>query len=130
MVCMLSYARAAQGLPALRPYKPLHMSATHRARELKHCQRFNHEPCGRDFAHWIARLHVLKGHWWAGEVLAFGPAKRETVRTIVTAWLGSKEHRGVLLHKRYDLVGVGTTTGRFLGFRDRRIWVSHLGYRR
>jgi uncharacterized protein YkwD len=129
MVCMENYARVARGLPALHAYKPLRISATHRALEIRRCQRFGHDPCGVDFSDWLQRMRILKGGWWAGEVLAFGRGKRETVRATMTSWLGSKLHRAVLLDKSFNLVGVGTVTGRFLGSRGMRIWVSHLGNR-
>lgn len=130
MVCMESYARVAQGLSALRAYGPLQVSATHRAREIRRCESFHHNPCGRSFGQWIGRMHPIKGRWRAGEILAFGGKKSETVRATMASWLASAEHRAVLLRPCYDLVGVGTTAGRFLGRNGMRIWVSHLGCRR
>jgi uncharacterized protein YkwD len=130
MACMESYARVAQGLPPLRVYKPLDASATRRAHEIRQCQRFDHHPCGRSFSQWVAGQRALKGAWWMGEILAFGAVKRETASATMADWLHSDRHRAVLFERKFNLVGVGTVTGRFLGSGSMRIWVSHLGYRR
>jgi uncharacterized protein YkwD len=130
MVCMQSYARVATGLPALRVNRSLRVSATDKARDIRRCQQLSHEACGRKFTYWIARVGFLKGAWVVGEVLAFGGRQRETVRATMRSWLSSKPHRAVLLHSGFNLVGVGTLTGRFHGFPGTRIWVAQLGYRR
>jgi uncharacterized protein YkwD len=128
MVCMLSYARVAKGLPALRVYKPLRVSATHKARDIRRCQRLSHEACGRDPWYWFTRVHFFKGTSLAGEILEMGRGEAATVRAAVRSWLGSKPHRAALLHSGFNLVGIGTTMGRFGGVRGMRIWVAHLGY--
>jgi uncharacterized protein YkwD len=129
MVCMQNYARVADGLSAQRAYKPLRVSATDKARDIRRCQTLSHEACGRGPTYWLARVGFLKGSWVAGEVLAFGGGQRGTVRATMTSWLDSKPHRDVLLDRKFNLVGVGTVTGRFRGFTGTRIWVTHAGYR-
>jgi uncharacterized protein YkwD len=130
MVCMLSFARVASGLPALRLYKPLQVSATDKAQDVRRCQRLSHEACGRSPWYWFKRVGFFRGRYVAGEMLAFGGAKSGTAQRTMTNWLNSKEHRAVLLHSGFDLVGVGTVTGTFSGYRGMRIWVAHLGARR
>ncbi len=129
MFCMLNYARAAKRHRALRWSKPLHVSATHKAHDIKRCHLLSHEACGRDFFYWIARAGFLKGTWEVGEILADGGKRSGSVRETMRAWLGSTTHREVLLHKRFNRVGVGLVTGRFRGYRHMRIWVAHLGDR-
>jgi hypothetical protein len=129
MVCMLSFARVAERLSALHAYKPLQASATDKARDIRRCQRLSHEACGRSPWYWIEHVGFFKGVWEAGEVLAVLGGERGTVRGTMRAWLDSEEHRAVLLHPGFNLVGVGTVTGRFRGFRGMRIWVAHFGDR-
>ncbi len=129
MACMLSYARVAKGLSALRFSRPLHVAATHRARDIRRCDKLSHEACGRSLSYWLERVGFLKGHWVAGEMLAAESGRRATAQGTVGAWLASAEHRAVLFHRRFDLVGVGTVRGRFRGEGRARIWVAQLGYR-
>jgi uncharacterized protein YkwD len=129
MVCMENYARAAKGRHALRVSKPLRVSATGKAHDIRRCQQLSHEACGREFTYWMGRVGFFTGTWEVGEILADGGGRRGTVRGTMRAWLGSRTHREVLLHRRFDLVGVGLVRGRFRGYRHMRIWVSHLGDR-
>jgi uncharacterized protein YkwD len=130
MACMLSYARVARGRPALRDYKPFLVSATHKAHDIRRCQKLSHTACGRDTWYWMARVGFFRGTWMAGEILADGPGQSGTVQGTMRRWLASKPHRAVIFHPRFDLVGVGTVTARFHGVRHTRIWVAHFGYRR
>jgi uncharacterized protein YkwD len=70
----------------------------------------------------------LKGTWLAGEVLAFGDTEAGTVRATMRSWLASTTHRAVLLHPRFNRVGIGTLTSRFRGVSHVTIWAAHLGY--
>jgi uncharacterized protein YkwD len=128
MVCMQTYARVAKGLPALHVFKPLRVSASQKARDISACQSFSHEACGRDVWFWFRQVGFFTGTWQAGEVLAFGGTENGTVRATMRSWLGSDPHRAVLLHRRFNLVGIGTVTGTFRGFPHTTIWAAHLGY--
>ncbi|MFL5908003.1 MAG: CAP domain-containing protein [Solirubrobacterales bacterium] len=128
MVCMLSYARVAKGRHALRVYRPLQVSASHKARDVRRCQRLSHEACGRDPWYWIRRAGFFTGNWVAGEILADGNGQAGTVRGTIRIWLGSKPHRAVIFDPRFDLVGVGTVRGRFQGVRHMTIWAAHFGH--
>ena len=129
MVCMLSYARVQKGRSALRAYKPLHVSATHKAQDIRHCQRLSHNACGRDTWYWFTRVGFFRGNWMAGEILADGAGEEGTVQGTLRRWLGSKPHRAVIFEPKFNMVGVGTLTVRFRGVRHTRIWVAHFGYR-
>jgi uncharacterized protein YkwD len=129
MICMQNYARAAKGRGALRLFKPLRVSATDKAHDIRRCQQLSHEACGRDFSYWIGQVGFLKGRWEVGEVLADGGGTRGTVRGTMRAWLASDTHRAVILHRGFNRVGVGLVMGRFRGYRHMRIWVAHLGDR-
>jgi uncharacterized protein YkwD len=129
MACMQSYARVAKGRKALRVFKPLRTSATNKTRDIRRCHKFSHEACGRDPFYWFRSVGFCQGTWLAGEVLAFGGGESGTVRATMRAWLGSEPHRAVLLHPRFNRVGIGSVTGSLRGVRDATIWAAHLGYR-
>lgn len=130
MVCAMSYARQAKGLPSLRPYKPLRISATHKARDLRRCQTLSHKACGRNAWYWIIHAGFFKRASLAGELLAAGRGELATVRATIRSWLDSKMHRAALLHPGFDLVGVATLKSSFRGVGGTRIWVTHLGFLR
>jgi uncharacterized protein YkwD len=129
MVCMLSHARVAKDRSRLRVYKPLRVSATHKARDIRRCHVLSHEACGRETWYWIEQVGFFRRPSQAGEILAFGGRQKATVLATMRAWLGSRTHRAVILHPGFNLVGVGTVRGRIHRFRA-TIWVAHLGYLR
>ena len=45
------------------------------------------------------------------------------------SWLGSGSHRTVIVHRGFDLAGIGLARGRYRGYSGALIWVAHLGYR-
>jgi uncharacterized protein YkwD len=128
MICMLSYARVAKGLRALRLYRPLRVSAVHKARDIRRCHRFSHEACDREAFYWVQRVGFFKRPSLAGEILAFGRRRGGTPLSTMRQWLGSSTHRAVILHRGFDLVGVGSIRARLHGSRV-TLWVAHLGYR-
>jgi uncharacterized protein YkwD len=126
MICMLSYARVAKGLPALRVSRALQISATHKAYDIKRCHMLSHDACGRGAWYWFRREGFFQRPWIAGEILAIESGERATARGTLRAWLDSGEHRAALLHGCFNRVGVATVPGRVGGFRG-MIWAAHLG---
>jgi uncharacterized protein YkwD len=129
MICMLSYARVANGLPALRPSKALEDSATHKAYDVKRCHTLTHNACGRDPWYWFRRVGFFDRPWIAGELLAVEGGQFATPRGTLRAWLDSGEHRAALLHGCFNRVGVAAVPGRIGSFRG-VIWAAHLGCHR
>jgi len=129
MICMLSYARVANGLPALRASKQLQVSATHKAYDIKRCHTLTHDACGRDPWYWFRRVGFFQRPWVAGEILAVESGDLATPRSTLRAWLDSGEHREALLHGCFNRVGVATVPGRVSGFRG-TIWAADLGCHR
>jgi uncharacterized protein YkwD len=128
MLCMHAYARAQAGVPALHVSKQLRASSLRKARDIRHCHQFSHEACGRDPFYWIRRVGFERGSWGVGENLALGVGPSDTVRSRMTAWINSDEHRTVLLTPRFDQVGISVVSGRYRRSRGAVIWVSHFGY--
>jgi uncharacterized protein YkwD len=128
MVCMHNWARAQEGLQPLGLSKPLRVSSSRKARDIRRCQQFSHEACGRNPFYWFRRVGFLRGSYGAGENLATGPAATWTVRETMSHWLNSDEHRSVLLMPSFNEVGISEVTGRLEGQRGMAIWVAHFGY--
>ena len=51
----------------------------------------------------------------AGENLAWGNGPYASAQSIISEWLASPEHRANLLHAGWTRIGIGVTTGTFLG---------------
>lgn len=128
MVCMHRWARAHEGLAGLHVSKQLRASSARKARDIKRCQDFSHEACGRDAFYWFKRVGFLRGSFGAGENLELGNGTAATVRGAMSAWVNSDEHRAVLLTRSFDDIGIGMTSGDFRGYSGVAIWVAHFGY--
>jgi uncharacterized protein YkwD len=127
MVCMHNWAREQQGLRPLRDTKQLRVSSHRKAKDIKHCRQFSHEACGRNAFYWFHRVGFMRGHYGAGENLAFGSGPLGTVRDTMSAWLNSSIHRSVMLTPSFDDVGISVVRGK-LGGGHVDIWVAHFGY--
>jgi uncharacterized protein YkwD len=130
MLCMHNYARAASGLAPLISSKQLRVSSARKAKDMKACNNFSHEACGRNAFYWLRKVGFLHGTYGVGENLAFGSGALGSVRTIMSNWLNSDEHRTNLLMPAFREIGIGMAEGRFLGHGGTQIWVAHVGYHR
>ena len=128
MVCMHNWARAQRGLQPMHAMARLGRSAHKKAKDIKHCQQFSHEACGRNPFYWFRRVRFEKGSYGAGENLGFGQGSAGTVRSMMSAWLNSDVHRSVLLRPNWKVVGISVVKARFQGHRGVAIWVAHFGY--
>jgi uncharacterized protein YkwD len=129
MLCMHAYARAQAGVPPLRVSKELRASSARKAHDIRRCHQFSHEACGRDPFYWVRRVGFEHGSWGVGENLALGAGPTTgTVRSRMTAWIYSDEHRTILLARQFEQVGISVVSGRYRGVRGAVIWVSHFGY--
>jgi uncharacterized protein YkwD len=71
---------------------------------------FSHvTPAGRDQTDRLRRVGwpPAAGGWWAGEILALGSGGASTPRHLVSAWLNSPPHRGILLSRKPTRIGLG-----------------------
>ena len=128
MICMHRWARDQKGLSGLHISKQLRSSSARKARDIRRCQDFSHDACGRDAFYWFKRVGFMRGAYGAGENLELGNSDAATVRGAMSAWLNSDEHRNVLLASSFDAVGISMVSGTFKGYSDVAIWVAHFGY--
>jgi uncharacterized protein YkwD len=112
--CEIERVRAQRGLHRLREDKRLDKAARRHAADMVDRHYFSHyTPAGQDVADRARRVGYAKSRcaWSLGEVLAWGVAGRSTAAATVEAWMGSPEHRHILVSRRYADLGVGTVAG-------------------
>lgn len=127
MLCLVDYARQAEGLPGLTPNPALEGSAALKSRDLIACQEFSHYACGREFDYWIrASGYMSVPCWHVGENIAWGRGSLGTPRAIFITFLQSDTHRHNMLGE-YTAIGIDTRVGK-LGWQGTvQIWTQHFG---
>ena len=129
MLCLVDYARATAGLPALTRAPMLAWSAAIKADDIVRCGDFSHTACGRDTnapfeqAGYIAPAAQSE----VTENLATGSGLFANPRSIMLDWLRDEPHRTAILDPRWRDQGVAMRRPPGLG--DGAVWVSHFGYR-
>ena len=101
--------RVAHGLRPLRVDTALVRAARSHSAEMLRGDYFAHG----DFHGRMVTFHV-RGPV-AGENLAWGNGQYARAATIIREWLASPEHRANLLHAGWTRIGIGVSSGTFLG---------------
>jgi uncharacterized protein YkwD len=109
MVAKMNAKRASHGLPALRMSAHMNRGAYKWARFL---MRHN----------WLGHASLRRAHA-KGEIIEMHGGRAAKAAGAVRGWMGSAEHRAILLSPRFHVVGVGRASGRFGGKRT-TIWVA------
>jgi uncharacterized protein YkwD len=105
----VNQTRVAHGLRPLKIDTTLVRAARSHSTEMLRGDFFAHG----DFHGRMVAFHV-RGPV-AGENLAWGNGPYASARSIIAEWLASPEHRANLLHAGWTRIGIGITTGTFLG---------------
>ncbi len=127
MLCLVNYARAQYGEPALEETTALDESAEDKAGDIISCDSFSHYACGREFTYWMRATGYLSSQCWrAGENLAWGAGEYGSVTAILRAWLRSPTHRANLLGN-FTQVGTSLRVGTLEGDPDVHVWAQHFG---
>lgn len=130
MRCMHNYARSKVGRSALAGNSLLASSSDAKTADMMRCGQFSHTACGRETLFHVKRVgYTSGGCWGAAENIAWGSGSRGSVRSIMSAWLHSDDHRTSILNGRYREVGFGMRKGSFEGYNGAQVWTAHLGYR-
>jgi uncharacterized protein YkwD len=112
--CEIERVRAQRGLHRVRTNRRLAKAARRHAADMVRRHYFSHySPAGNDVADRARRTGYARRDcsWRLGEVLAWGVQTRSTAAATVQAWMGSPEHRHILISSRYSDIGVGTVAG-------------------
>lgn len=106
MVATINVTRKARGLPPVRIARPIHRIALQHSDSMATRHYFAHtSPSGVTLKDRILRSGFVQGYYWRGaETLAYG---YRSAKATVRAWLGSSEHRAVLLSPTFQWVGIG-----------------------
>ena len=113
-LCGLNAARAAYGLPALRPDARLARVARAHSLDMVAHQYFAHDSLsGASFGSRLLGAGWMRSRrrWTVGENLAWGTGPRAAPAYVVAAWLRSPPHRRVMLHPGFRFVGIGIASG-------------------
>ncbi len=127
----INQVRSEHGLRPLRASRGLHRAAQRHSADMVARDYFGHtSPTGSTLYVRIMRSgFVYWGQWWAGETLAWGTGSYGSPGATVRMWLASPEHRAILLSSRYRLIGLGRSTGSFMGHSNAVVWTADFGHR-
>lgn len=122
----INRVRSQFGLGAVRPSSALHLVALHHSDDMISRDYFSHtSPSGRTFGERIIGSGFVSGYSWiGGETLAWGTGTLSGPVSTVRSWLGSPDHRAILLSPRWTRIGIARACGRFLGHVGACVWTA------
>jgi uncharacterized protein YkwD len=122
----INQVRLRYGLGTVRPSSLLHLVALRHSDDMITRDYFAHtSPSGRTFGERIISSGFVTGYSWVGgETLAWGTGTLAGPLTTVRAWMGSPEHRAILLSPRWTRIGIARACGRFLGHVGACVWTA------
>jgi uncharacterized protein YkwD len=118
MLAAINGARHDDGLRELRTSRSLERSAGAFARYLARHQRLAHRPS----------VSVNRSYPHCGEALAMHFSLAADVGGTLRSWLASSVHRGLVMTRSMNLVGVGHASAR-LGGKPKTVWVLQVARR-
>ena len=122
----INATRAAHGLGAVSPSSLLHSAAKRHSDDMVIRDYFGHTaPGGGTLYDRIVKSGFVSGYSWeAGETLAWGTGTLARPGQILNAWLGSPEHRAILLSSTWTRIGISRACGTFLGHSGACVWTA------
>jgi uncharacterized protein YkwD len=123
LLCLVNWARAANGAGALSPSSQLGEAATGKGSAIVSCGDFSHTPCGADALAPVQRAGYPFRLW--GENLYWGSGPFASARSAVKGWLRSPGHRQAMLDRRFREIGIAAISWPRRG----TVWVIELGRR-
>jgi uncharacterized protein YkwD len=136
VAAQINVVRRSYGRSRLMLSRQLTRAGQEHARQLALAGFFSHDwSDGAPFGRWIRRFYPMGSAraWRAGENLAWS-AEDVTAQQAVELWLGSPEHRRILLDTRWRQVGLGVIradgAGGIYGGQSVLILAAEFGLRR
>jgi uncharacterized protein YkwD len=112
IVALFNAQRAAHSLAPLTADAKLAQAAeAHSADMLQHGYFAHDDARGT----WDARIRRYAARDEVGEILSFGSGEFATPAGMVSSWMASPEHRGIILTPDLRRVGFGVATGTYKG---------------
>ena len=134
VICLINQSRSQHNLRPLRGSAPLLSAAQFHSDAMDSQDFFSHEGSDGSPAARAAAAGYMQGarDWSIGENLGYGAGSAGSPGAMVRAWMGSPEHRQVILERFWRQVGVGVTEGSPLGpdSPGMATYTVDLGYRR
>jgi uncharacterized protein YkwD len=122
----INAVRQKYGLGAVQPSSQLHAVALQHSDDMILRDYFSHtSPSGQTVKDRIMRSGFVNGYSWiGGETLAWGTGTLAGPVSTVKAWLGSPEHRAILLSPSWTRIGASRACGHFLGHVGACVWTA------
>jgi hypothetical protein len=114
LLCVIDEERAVRDLPLVRESAQLARAAQGHADDMVARQFFQHvTPGGSTLGDRVHATGYIDGRrdWELGEAIAWAQQPLDTPVSLMHAWLGSPEHRAIVLDPRFREVGIGVTPG-------------------
>jgi uncharacterized protein YkwD len=114
LLCVIDAERTARNLSPVRANAQLARAAQGHADDMVARHFFEHvTPGGSTLGDRVSATGYIEGRrdWELGEAIAWAQQPLDTPVTLMRAWLGSSEHRAIILDRRFRDVGVGVTSG-------------------
>ena len=110
----------------VQPSPLLHAVALQHSDDMILRDYFSHtSPSGQTVKDRIVHSGFVTGYsWMGGETLAWGTGTLAGAVSTVKAWMGSPEHRAILLSPRFTRIGISRACGRFLGHVGACVWTA------
>jgi len=114
-LCLINDERTSRGLAPLTSSRPLREAAQRYSRLMVRERFFGHvSPGGSTLTSRVRRQTAyLRGarSWALGENIAWGSGTLGSPARIVTAWMGSPDHRANILKPGFRNIGIGIADG-------------------
>ncbi len=135
VVCLINRRRSKAGVRRLDKKREVARAATRHTKRMKSSNCFSHTCPGE--APLSGRLRQTDYlpcgcSWGAGETIAWGKGRGEgSPRAVVDAWMRSPSHRGTMLARGFEHIGVGYRRGSpFSGSAKAATYTIDFGYKR
>jgi uncharacterized protein YkwD len=123
---LLNDVRAEHGLAPLVAKAALRRSAVAHSQDMVARNYFEHDTKGGDA--WSERvLSYFRPRRTVGENIGWGNLEKGTPEAMVEAWMASPPHRKNILNGAFKQIGVGVSTGSFLGYEDTLVYTTDFG---
>jgi uncharacterized protein YkwD len=125
LICLVNFARAGVGLPAVRESRALSSVARAKARDVVTCSDFVHDACGKHPFAYVATSGFR--YRLVGENLYYSQRPVGSARDAFVAWLRSPPHRRLMFLRHFSHAGTAVVKlDQFSGTPQVELWVLEL----
>jgi uncharacterized protein YkwD len=113
-LCAVNAERRSHGLAPLRFNARLATAARHHSQDMVRRHYFSHVSLGgAKLASRVRQTGYMRSvsAWHVGETLAWGLGKLGSPGAVVRSWMGSPQHRAIILTPSFREVGIGVARG-------------------